>query len=69
VYSANIWQIPTREANKILYTEMYVLRRSARKSRMERIKKEQIKDIMVEKGKTDIIDIIQKERLQCYGHV
>jgi hypothetical protein len=40
---AEIWQIPTREINKILSTEMDVLRRSARKSRIERIKNEYIK--------------------------
>ena len=38
VYGAEVWQIPTREINKILSTEMDVLRRSARKSRMERKK-------------------------------
>jgi hypothetical protein len=38
-----IWQIPTGEINKILSTEMDVLRRSARKSMMERIKGEHIK--------------------------
>jgi hypothetical protein len=37
-YGAEVWQIPTREINKILSTEMDVLRRSARKSRMEGIK-------------------------------
>jgi len=64
VYGAEIWQIPTREINKILSTEMDVLRSSARKSRMERIKNEHIKEIMGVKGKPDIIDIIQKKRLQ-----
>jgi hypothetical protein len=53
----------------ILSTEMDVLRRSARKSRLERIKNEQIKEIMGVKGKPDITDIIQKKRLQWYGHV
>jgi len=48
---------------------MDVLRRSARKSRMERIKYEHIKEIMGVKGKPDIIDIIEKKRLQWYGHV
>ena len=38
VYGAEVWQIPTREINKILSTEMDVLRRSAKKSRMERTK-------------------------------
>jgi len=39
MYKAEVWQIPTRKINKILSTDMDVLRRSARKSRMERIKK------------------------------
>jgi hypothetical protein len=69
VYGAEVWQIPTREINKILSTEMDVLRRSARKSRMERIKNEYIKEIMGVKGKPDIIDSIEKKRLQCYDHV
>ena len=42
--------------------------RSARKSRMERVKNEDIKEIMGVKGKPDV-DIIEKESLQWYGHV
>jgi len=48
---------------------MDVLRRSARKSRMDRIKSEQIQEIMGVKGKPDIIDIIEQKALQWYGHV
>ena len=48
---------------------MDVLRGSARKSWMERIKIEYIKEIMGVKGKSDIIDIMEKKRLQWYGHV
>jgi hypothetical protein len=69
VYGAEVWQIPIREINKILSTEMDVLRRSARKSRSERMKNEHIKKIMGLKGKPDIIDVIEKKRLQWYGHV
>jgi len=69
MYGAEVWQIPTREINKILSTEMDVLRRSARKSRMERIKNEHIKEIMGVKEKPDIIDIIERKRLQWYDHV
>jgi hypothetical protein len=36
---------------------------------MERIKNEHIKEIIGVKGKPDIIDIIEKKRLQSYGHV
>ena len=46
-----------------------MLRRSARKSRMERIKNEHIKERMEVKWKPDIIDIIEQKRLQWYGHV
>jgi hypothetical protein len=69
MYGAEQWLIQTREINNILSTEMYVLRKSARKSRMERIKNEHIKEIMGVKGKPDIKDIIEKKRLQWYGHV
>jgi hypothetical protein len=54
---------------KKLSAGMDVLRRSARKSRMERIKNEHIKEIIGVKGKPDIIDVIEKKRLQWYGHV
>jgi hypothetical protein len=43
---AEVWQIPTKEINKLFSTEMDVLRRSARKSRMERIKNEHIMEVM-----------------------
>jgi len=48
---------------------MNVLRRSARKSRLERIKNEHIKEIMGVKGKMGFIDAIVRRRLQWYGHV
>jgi IS5 family transposase len=48
---------------------MDVLRRSARKSRIERIKNENVKEIMGMKKKPDTIDIIEKKRLQWYGQV
>ena len=46
-----------------------VLTKSARKSRMERINNEHIKEIMRVKGKPDIVDIIEQKRLQWYSHV
>jgi hypothetical protein len=42
---------------------------SCRKSRLEKINNENIKEIMGVKGKPDIIDIIEKKRLQWYGYV
>jgi hypothetical protein len=61
--AAEVWQIPTREINKILSTKMDVLRKSARILRMERIKNECIKEIMGVKEKPDIIDIMERKRL------
>ena len=69
MYGAEVWQIPAREINKSVSTEMDVLRRSARKSRIERIKNEYIKAIMGVKGEPDTIDIIESKILQWYGHV
>jgi len=46
-----------------IFIEMDVLRRSAKKSRMERTKNEGIKEIMGVKGQPDIID------KKWYGHV
>jgi hypothetical protein len=40
---------------------MDVLRRSARKSRLEKIKNENIKEIMGVKGKPDIINITEEK--------
>ena len=68
-YGAAVWQIPTGGINKLLSTEMDVLWRSARKSRVERIKNEHIKEIMGVKWKPDTIDIIEQKGLQWYGHV
>jgi hypothetical protein len=63
MYGEEVWQIPTRKTNKILSTEMDVLR-SSRKSRMERIKTEHINEIKGVKGKPNIIDILEKKQLQ-----
>jgi hypothetical protein len=48
---------------------MNVLRRSARKSRMESIKNEYLKEIMEVKEEPDIVDNTERKRLQWYGHV
>jgi hypothetical protein len=60
MYGAEVWQMPTREINKILSTEMDVQGRSARKSRMGSLRNEHIKEIMGVKGKPNVIDIIER---------
>ena len=69
MYGTEVWQIPTREINKILSAEMDTLRRSARKSRTERVKNEHLKEMIGVKEKPDIIVIIERKRLQWYDHV
>ena len=64
MYGAEVWQIPNREINEILATEMDVLRWLARKSWLERITNEHIKEMMEVKEDPDIIDIIERKRLQ-----
>jgi hypothetical protein len=68
-YGAEVRQIPTREINKIIAREMDVLRTAARKSRIERIKHEHLKEIMGIKGKPSIIEIVETKRLQWHSHV
>jgi hypothetical protein len=63
LYGAEVLQIHTGKINKMLSTEMYVLRRSAGKLRMERIKNEHIKEIIGEKGTPDTIAIMEQKRL------
>jgi hypothetical protein len=46
-----------------------MLRRSPRKSKMERIKNEHIKETTEVEGKPNIIDIIEKKRPQWNGHI
>ena len=36
---------------------------------MEKVKNEHTKEIMGVKGKPDILDIMEKKRLQWYGHI
>jgi len=67
-YGAAVWQIPTREINKILSTEIDVIRRSARKSRKERIKYEHAKEMLGVKGKPYIVGVGEQKRLQWYSH-
>jgi hypothetical protein len=57
------------ETVSFLPTEMDVLMRSVKKSKIEIIKNKYIKEIMGVKEKPDIIDIIERKRLQWYGHV
>ena len=45
-YGAEVWRIPTKEMKRTLSIEMDVLRRSAGKSKMDKIRNKEIKEIM-----------------------
>lgn len=66
-YGAETWAITKRYQDKILATEMDFLRRSCRKSRLEHIRNEAIRESM-EMGKT-VIEEIEEKRLKWYGHM
>jgi hypothetical protein len=67
LYGAEIWTLSTQQANKLLTTEIDFWRRSARKSRKEKVQNGTIREIM-EVGK-NILEVIEGKRLQWFGHV
>jgi hypothetical protein len=67
LYGAETWTLNTQQANKLLATEMDFWRRSARKSKKEKVRNVTIGEIM-EVGK-NILEIIEEKRLRWFGHV
>jgi hypothetical protein len=67
LYGAETWTLDTQQANKLLATEMDFWRRSARKSRKEKVRNGTIREIM-DVGK-NILEIIEEKRLRWSGHV
>jgi len=54
---------------KILIEQQFKKKLFDKCNKVEQGKNENIKEIMGVKGKPDIIDIIERKRLQWYGHV
>lgn len=66
-YAADVWTLSMREKQKLHSLEMDYLRRSARISRLDRVRNKDIRDKM---GVTEtILDHIQTKQLSWYGHV
>jgi hypothetical protein len=59
--------INTQQANKLLATEIEFWRRSATKSRKEKVRNVTIREIM-EAGK-NILEVTEEKRLRWFGHV
>jgi hypothetical protein len=67
LYGAVTWILNTQQANKLLATELDFWRRSARKSRKEKVRNVTIREIM-EVGK-NILEVTEEKRLRWFGHV
>jgi hypothetical protein len=67
LYGAETWTLITQQANKLLATEMDFWRRSARKSRKEKVRNVTIRAIM-EVGK-NILEVTEEKRLRWFEHV
>jgi hypothetical protein len=67
LYGAETWTLNTQHANKLLATEMDFLRRSARKSRKEKVRNVTIREIM--EVRKNILEVTEEKRLQWFGHV
>jgi hypothetical protein len=61
------WTLNTQQANKLLAIEMDFWRRSARKSRKEKVRNVTIREVM-EVGK-NILEVNEEKRLRWFGHV
>jgi hypothetical protein len=67
LYVSETWTLKRTKQNKLLAAEMDYWRRSARKSRRERIRNTVIREMM-EVEKT-ILERMERKQLQWYGHV
>jgi hypothetical protein len=66
LYGAEIWTLNTKQANKLLATEMDFCRRSARKSRKEKVRNVTIREVMEVRKNT--LEVIEEKRLRWFGH-
>jgi hypothetical protein len=67
LYGTETWTLNTQQANKLLATEMDFWRRSARKSRKEKVRNVTIREIM--EVRKNILEVIEQKLLRWFGHV
>jgi hypothetical protein len=67
LYGAETWTVNTQQAHKLLATEMDFWRRSARKSRKEKVRNVTIREVM--RAGKNILEVIEEKRLRWFGHV
>jgi hypothetical protein len=67
LYGAETWTLNTQQENKLLATGMDFWRRSARKSRKEKVRNVTIKEVM--EVRKNILEVIEEKRLRWFRHV
>ena len=65
LYGSETWTINTRQANKLMATDMDYWRRSTIKSKREKIRNADIK----EQVKKNVLEVIEDRQLRWYGHM
>jgi uncharacterized protein (DUF2252 family) len=67
LYGTETWTLNTQQANKLLASEMDFWRRSARKSKKEKVGNVTIRELM--EVRKNILGVTEKKRLRWFGHV
>jgi hypothetical protein len=67
LYGAETRTLNTQQANKLLATEMGFWRRSARKSRQEKVRNVTIREVV--EVRKNILEVIEEKRLRWFEHV
>jgi hypothetical protein len=67
IRNVRLWTLNTQQAKKLLATEMDFWRRSARKSRKEKVRNVTIREGM--EVRKNILEVIEEKRLRWFGHV
>jgi hypothetical protein len=67
LYRAETWTLNTQQANKLLAAEMDFWRRSARKSKKEKVRNITIREVM--EVRKNILEVTEEKRLRWFGHV
>ncbi|KAJ9582946.1 hypothetical protein L9F63_022707 [Diploptera punctata] len=67
MYGSEVWTINKHYKNRLIALEMDYLRRSARKSKLEHVTNNEIRNIM--EAEENIIERIEEKKLKWLGHV
>lgn len=66
MYVAEDWEVNRNNRNKLLAIEMCFLLRSCRRTKLDRLGKEMLREMRELEKKT--IDGVKKRQLICFGH-